>query len=136
MACETSSVTLAGVQWDVDPTEYNMLGGARRGSVHKLVTDETAFQDRGFFVSDGVIRLSGRFTDVETMKSLWALYAGVGGTPMTFTDFKGNSFEVLFTPGQESFTVKPIQGSNLGFEYTMSLSIVSVNSWFNGSSPY
>jgi hypothetical protein len=136
MACETSTVSLEGIQWDVDPTEYNMLGGTRRGSVHKLVDNTTAFQDRGFFVGDGVIQITGQFTNVETMKSLWNLYAGSGGTPMTFTDFKGNSFEVLFTPGQESFTVKPIPGSNRGFEYSMSLSIVSVNTWFNGSSPY
>lgn len=136
MSCLASSVSLGGITWDIDPEDYAMLGGTRRGSVHKLVDNTTAFQDRGFFVGDGVIQISGQFTDVETVKSLWDLYAGVGGTPMLFTDYKGNQFNVLFTPGQDSFTVKPIRGSNRSFEYTMSLSIVEVISWFNGSSPY
>lgn len=136
MACETSSVTLGGITFDLDPVNYQMLGGTRRGSVHQLIDNTTAYQDRGFFVGDGTISLSGQFTDVETLRSLWALYAGVGGTPMTFTDFKGNSFQVLFSPGQESFQVSPIKGSNRGFEFSMQLSIVSVNQWFNGSSPY
>jgi hypothetical protein len=135
MPCETSEVTLGGITFDLDPTTYNLLGGSRRGSVHELVDNTTAFQDRGFFVGDGVIRMAGQLTDVETLRSLWALYAGEGGTAMAFTDFKGNSFTVLFAPGN-SFTVTPIRGSNRAFDYTMELRIVTVVSWFNGSTPY
>lgn len=136
MSCAASSVTLGGITWDIDPEQYSMLGGTRRGSVHKIVDGDTAFQDRGFTVKDSVITLSGQLTSAVTVKAIWALFTAASGTTYTFTDYKGNIFTVLFMPGQESFTVKPIRGSNLAFEYSMTLAVVSVSQWFNGSSPF
>jgi hypothetical protein len=123
-----SQVKLNGIPLDIDPDRYTMLGGRRRGSVHKIIDGGTVYQDRGFDASDMSIILSGSLTDVTTLKALFAVYRKTGFT-FTFEDFKENSFEVCFTPGNESFLVEPIKGSNRAYSYQILLSVVSVNTW-------
>jgi hypothetical protein len=125
----SSQVTLNGIALDIDPEEYVPLGGRRRGSVFRLIDGGTVYQDRGISASDLVIQVVGRITNVTTLKSLYALYRKAA-TTFTFIDFKGNQFTVIFTPGQESFVVSPIRGSNIGYDYRMLLSVVSVEKWF------
>jgi hypothetical protein len=124
-----SEVILDNIALDIDPDEYMMLNARRRGSVHLLVSGDTLFQDRGIHIKDATIQLSGSLTDVTTLKALWAIYIKTGYT-FTLKDFKDNEFTVLFTPGVNAFTVSPIRGSNRGYRYTISLSIVSVEKWF------
>ena len=127
-----SQVKLNAIPLDIDPDNYIMLGGRRRGSVHRLIDGTTVYQDRGINETDLVIQLSGVLTDVNTLKALYALYRKKG-TSFTFEDFKGMKMTVVFTPGTESFTAKPIYGSNIAYTYTMLLSIVSVDVWFSTS---
>lgn len=127
-----SQVTLNSIPLDIDPDNYAMLGGRRRGSVHRLIDGTTVYQDRGINPTDLTIQLSGILTDVNTLKSLYALYRKKS-SEFTFVDFKGMNMTVIFTPGTESFTVKPIYGSNRAYTYTILLSVVSVNTWFSTS---
>lgn len=124
-----SQVTLDNIALDIDPSEYIPLGGRRRGSVFRLIDGGTVFQDRGIDTTDLIIQLNGRLTSLTTLKSLYALYRLTGKT-FTFVDFKDNQFTVIFTPGQDSFVVAPIQGSARGYDYRMLLSVVSVEKWF------
>jgi hypothetical protein len=127
-----SQVKLSGVALDIDPNDYIMLGGRRRGSVHRLIDGTTVYQDRGINPSDLVIQVSGILTDVTTLKALYSLYR-VKGASFAFEDFKGMKMTVAFTPGAESFAVKPIYGSNIAYTYTILLSVVSVDVWFSTS---
>ena len=130
-----SQVKLDAIALDIDPDNYVMLGGRRRGSVHRLIDGTTVYQDRGINPTDLVIQLSGVLTDVATLKSLYVLYRGKD-SQFTFEDFKGMKMTVIFTPGTESFTAKPIYGSNIAYTYTILLSIVSVDTWFSTSSGF
>jgi hypothetical protein len=123
-----SQIKLDNIPLDIDPESYVMLGGRRRGSVHKTLDGGTVFQDRGFSASDMTISLSGSLTDVTTLRALFALYRKTGHS-FPFIDFKGNAFTCVFTPGAESFHVEPIHGSNRAYSYTMALSVVSVETW-------
>ena len=124
-----SSVTLNGIALDIDPDNYVLMSGRRRGSVHPLVDGGTVIQDRGLDQSDMRIQLSGTLTDVTTLKALYALYRKTSYT-FTFADFKSNSFTVCFLPGTESFVASPIKGSNRAFSYTIQLAVVTVDTWF------
>ena len=127
-----SQVKLDNIALDIDPDNYVMLGGKRRGSVHKIIDGTTVFQDRGINMTDLTIQLSGSLTDVTTLKALYAVYRKESYI-FIFEDFKGMNMSVLFTPGVESFVVKPIYGSNHGYTYTILLSVAYVNTWFNTS---
>ena len=127
-----SEVKLNGIALDIDPTDYVMLEGRRRGSVHRLIDGTTVYQDRGINPTDLIIQLSGTLTDVTTLKALYALYRQIS-TEFTFEDFKGMKMTVVFTPGVSSFRVTPIYGSNMAYTYTMLLSVVSVDVWFSTS---
>jgi hypothetical protein len=124
-----SQVTIDGVALDIDPSDYVMLGGSRRGSIHRTIDGGTVFQDRGINVTDLVIQISGMFTSVTTLKAIYAIYRKIGHQA-TLVDFKGNTFTVVFTPGAESFRAQPIYGSNAGYTYTMTLNVVAVVNWF------
>jgi hypothetical protein len=127
-----SEVKLNSIALDIDPDNYIMLGGRRRGSVHRLIDGSTVYQDRGIDETDLTIQLSGVLTDVDTLKALYALYR-LKDTQFTFEDFKGMKMTVVFVPGTESFSAKPIYGSNRAFTYAMLLAVVSVDVWFNTS---
>lgn len=131
----SSLVVLNSIALDIDPDNYMLLGGKRRGSVHKTVDGSTVFQDRGFDETDGIIQLSGQLTSVETVKSLLTLYK-LTAKSFTFTDFKNNQYTVVFTPGEESLQVLPIRGSNIGYTYKIMLSIVSVVKRFDEAGEY
>jgi hypothetical protein len=70
--------------------------------------------------------------DVNTLKALYSLYRKKS-VSFTFEDFKGTKMTVIFTPGSESFTAKPIYGSNIAYTYSILLSVVSVDTWFSTS---
>lgn len=123
-----STFTLNGTPLDLDPTDYDMLGGRRRGSIHKIIGGGTVIQDRGIDVTDLVIQMQGQLINQSTLDALYTLYR-LTGSEFTFVDDKGNSFQVVFTPGVESFKAKPIRGSQRGFAYIMQLSVRSVNTW-------
>jgi hypothetical protein len=127
-----SQVKLNSIPLDIDPDNYIMLGGRRRGSVHRLIDGDTVYQDRGINPSDLVVQISGVLTDVNTLKALYALYR-LKGYSFTLEDYKGMQMTVVFSPGAESFTAKPIYGSNIAYTYTMLLSVVSVDVWFSTS---
>ena len=127
-----SQVKLDNIALDIDPDNYAMLGGKRRGSIHRIIDGTTVYQDRGINQSDLTIQLSGTLTDVTTLKALYAVYRKIAHS-FKFEDFKGMQMTVVFTPGVDSFTIKPIYGSNHGYTYTISLSVVSVDVWFNTS---
>ena len=127
-----SQVTLAGIALDIDPDNYAMLGGKRRGSVHRMIDGTTVYQDRGINESDLTVQISGKLTNVTTLQALYALYRLTGYT-FELTDFKGMQMTVVFTPGVEPFTAKPIYGSNISYTYSIQLSVVSVDVWFNTS---
>lgn len=124
-----SVVTLNGIALDLDPERYLMLDGDRRGSVHRLVSGDSIFQDRGAHKNDLVITLEGKLTSATTLTSLLSLYNQTGIT-FTLADFKDCAFTVQFTPGAKSFTAEPIRGSNSGFNYRISLSVITVTKWF------
>lgn len=130
-----SQVLLDNIALDLDPEEYIPLSGKRRGSVHRCIDGTTVIQDRGIDETDLIIQLSGKLTSAVTLKSLYALYRLTGKT-FTFKDFKNNEFTVVFTPGVDSFSVAPLRGSNIGWEYKIMLSVVSVNTWFGLSSSF
>ena len=127
-----SQVVIDNIALDIDPEDYVMLGGQRRGSVHRVIGGTTVYQDMGINPSDLIIQMSGKFIDVTTLKSIYAIYRKTGHQ-ITLTDFKGNNFTVIFVPGVESFQVKPIYGSAQGYLYVMTFSVVSVNTWFSTS---
>lgn len=130
-----SEVTLNGIHLDIDPDNYEMFGGKRRGAALRTLDGGTVYQDRGFNETDGLIQMTGKFTDETTLVNLLKLYKIVG-TAFTFVDFKGNQYQVVFTPGQDSCIVSPIQGSDRGFLYKISLSIVSVTKRFDAAGEY
>lgn len=120
-----SEVKINNIALDLDPVDYLMVGGTRRGSVHRVIGGGTVIQDRGFSETDQRIALSGQLTSLTTVRALYALYRATAGV-YSFVDFKGNEYTVAFVPGMESFTFKPIRGSNSGYTYSMHLIVVSV----------
>lgn len=126
MSCPTSQVSLNGIVFDLDPVEYTPLGGIRRGSVHRLIDGTTTYQDFGINPSDQIVTLSGSTVTLAVAQALWALYTAAPGGPYVFVDWADNSFNVIFTPGKESFRYSQIQGANDCYKYVMELSVVSV----------
>lgn len=131
--CYTSQITLDGITLDLDPEDYVPIDGPRRGSVHPQVGGGTIFQDRGVDPTDIRISLKGRLTLLATVTALYATYRKTGYI-FRFTDFKGNDLQCIFEPGKP-FTIKPIKGSNTGWEYTLNLCCVSVTTWLGASFP-
>lgn len=127
-----SQVKLDNIALDIDPENYQMLGGRRRGSVHRIIDGSTVYQDRGINPSDLTIALSGKLTNVTTLQALYAIYRKLAYS-FVFEDFKGMRMTVVFTPGVESFMATPLYGSNLGYTYSVQLSVVSVETWFSTS---
>jgi hypothetical protein len=123
-----SQVKLDGIPLDIDPEEYAVLGGKRRGSVHRLISGGTVIQDRGFSASDMSIIISGKLVNVTTLRALFAIYRKTGYT-FTVEDFKDNSFTCCFTPGVEAFTAKPIPGSGRAYTFQIVLSVTAVGKW-------
>lgn len=129
-----SQVVLDGIALDIDPNNYVPIGGRKRGSVHRIIDGSTVYQDRGISASDLTIQISGILTSQTTLQALYAIYRKTSYS-FTLTDFKGNVLTVMFTPGAESFTAKPIYGSNIAYTYAMQLSVVSVTTWLGGVFP-
>ena len=130
-----STVSLGGVTLDIDPAHYVMLDGRRRGAVHRMLDGSTVFQDRGIDPTDLTIIIDGTLTSTTTLKALWALYRAVQ-TEYVLIDFKGNQFSVIFTPGINAFHVDPPKGSNLSYNYKITLSVVRVITWFGVTDGY
>lgn len=128
-----SQIKLDGIPLDIDPQNYVMLGGRRRGSIHPVIDGGVVIQDRGFSAGDMTLSLSGQITNLTTLQALFAIYRRTAHT-FIFEDFKDNIFVVCFTPGVESFTASPIQGSNRGYTFNISLMVVSVTKWLNNVS--
>lgn len=129
-----SQVVLDSIALDIDPNSYSpLVGGRRRGVVLRIIDGTTVYQDRGFNESDLIINFQGQLTSIDTVKALLNVYIKQGHV-FTFQDFKGNIFNVIFTPGTNSFDLTPIQGSNIGWEYSISLSIISVATWLQSGS--
>lgn len=129
-----SQVVLDSIALDIDPNNYVMIGGRKRGSVHRIIDGSTVYQDRGISASDLTIQISGVLTSLTTLQALYAIYRKTSHS-FTLTDFKGNVFTVIFTPGAESFTAKPIYGSNIAYTYALQLSVVSITTWLGGAFP-
>lgn len=129
----SSLVTLDGTALDLDPTKLS-FSEPRRGSIHQLIDPGTIFQDRGIDPTDIRISLKGRLVKLATVVALEALYRKTGHV-FRYTDFKGNDFQVIFEPGQKSYELETITGSNIGWEYTISLCVVSITSWLGGTFP-
>ena len=67
-----ASVTLDGITLDLDPQNYVINEGTRRGSIHKKIDGSTLFQDFGFDVTDLRISLKGQLTELATVQALMA----------------------------------------------------------------
>ncbi len=136
MGNQYGTIYIAGIQLDIDPKNYKIFSGSRRGSIHKLVDGTSEFQDRGIDLSDIRVELSGELINLTTIYSLNQQYNKIGNQ-MTYTDFKGNNWNVIFQPGVEAFAFEPILGSTRGYTYTIKLVIISVNSngWYGQSYP-
>jgi hypothetical protein len=130
-----TEIKLDNIPLGLDPQNYNTLGGGRRGSVHRIIDGSTVYQDRGIDPSDMVIQLSGQLTDVPKLQALYAIYRRTAHE-FKFEDWYGNEYTVIFTPGVESFQAQAIHGTIGAFNYSMSLSVVSVQKWFGSSSSY
>ena len=121
---KAGTVYLGSVRLDIDPESLSPVQARRRGSVHRLIDGTTVYQDRGVSASDRTVLLSGKLYNLGTVQALQALYETTGST-FAYTDWLGNAFTVLFTPGTESLTLTPIHGQRRGWEYRISLSVVS-----------
>lgn len=123
------SVYLAGIQLDVDPSSYQIIGGHRHGSMHHLVGGTTIFQDRGFDVTHARITLSGELFNYSTVTALANLYRSSSAIQMSFTDWNGNALTVLFVPGDDAFTVDTIHGATSGWTYNLHLAVIAATNW-------
>jgi hypothetical protein len=129
------TVYLNGIQFDIDPEDLKVLGGHRHGSAHHLVDGTTLYQDRGFDITHAVLEMSGVILNASTLASLATLYANTGAVEMSYSDWMGNAMTVIFTPGQESFSVKPIRGATSAWTYNLTLSVLSATVWNGISNP-
>jgi len=129
------TVYIGGVQLDLDPEDLKILGGHRHGSAHHLVDGTTLFQDRGFSITHAVLEMSGVILNASTLAAIAALYAETGAVTMSYSDWMGNRMTVLFTPGQESFSAKPLRGATSAWTYSLSLSVLSATVWNGISNP-
>lgn len=134
MPCTNSEVVLDGITLDLDPEDYVIFDGIRRGSIHRLITGSTIFQDRGFDVTDMRLTLKGKLTELATVQALVASYR-LEGNVFQLTDFKGNDFQCIFTPGEKSLVLTPIRGSGAGWTYSIQLCVISATSFLSSSFP-
>jgi hypothetical protein len=117
-----ATVVINGIDLICDPDELN-FGGKRRGSIQRCIDGSTIIQDRGFNAGDQTIQIKGKTPYTSVIQALYSLYRVTGAT-YNYSDFKGNSATVAFTPGIESLRVRPIRGS-VGYEYDIFLTVVS-----------
>ncbi len=129
------TVYLNGIQFDLDPEDLEIVGGARFGSSHKLVDGTIEYQDRGYDITHATLELSGTFINQSTVTAITRLYASQTAVSMPWTDWMGNALTVIFTPGQQSFAVKVIRGAANGWTFTMSLRVIAATSWNGITNP-
>lgn len=118
-----TTVSIGSVDLVCDPDDL-IFGGRKRGAVLRCIDGTTVIQDRGFNTGDQTIQLKGRTPSLAVIQSLYSFYRSTGSS-YAYVDDRGNSLTVVFTPGIEALTVKPIKGSSLGYEYQISLTVIS-----------
>ncbi len=129
------TVFIDGIQLDLDPEDYKVLGGRRFGSEHPLVDGTIEYQDFGFDITHAKINLTGTLINYTTLTALATLYASATAVQMPFTDWRGNALTVIFTPGQDSFDVSVMRGATSAWTFTMNLSIVAATVWNGINNP-
>jgi hypothetical protein len=135
MSTPVSTIKLNNIPLDIDPDDLVLIDGRRRGSVHRIIGGGTVYQDRGADPTDMLVTLTGNLVNLTTLQALYALYRKTA-LEFQFEDFKGNKFQVVFTPGERSFVAKPLRGSGMGWSYQISLSVVSITAWLGVTSGY
>lgn len=141
MGLAASQVSLADyptglnvVVFDLDPQSYDPFAVPIRGSSSKVLDGTVVHQAFGLRQSDFVIQLRGLVTSYDNVQNLWNKYKqGGGGQQFIFTDWYINIFQVIFTPGIDSYHPTYLLGTKDSHEYTMSLSVLSVIQWFSGA---
>jgi hypothetical protein len=118
-----TTVSIGSIDLVCDPDDL-IFGGRKRGAVLRCIDGSTVIQDRGFNPGDQTIQLKGRTPSLSVIQSLYSFYRSTGSS-YAYADDRGNSLTVVFTPGGESFVVRPIKGSSLAYEYQISLTVIS-----------
>ena len=118
--------------FDIDPESYDPFAVTKRGSVHQTLDGSTIYQEFGVNQRDFVITIAGTIVDIDTLTALWTKYRTQGGL-WEWRDWYGNKFNVIFTPGQQSFHPVPIRGSCRAFTYAMNLTVCAIVEWFAGA---
>jgi hypothetical protein len=132
MSQKWGTVFIGGIQLDIDPDDYNIISGKRRGSVHQLITPSTIngtmtmIQDFGVDMGDFSVEIRGVAFD-STIAALLALYR-LTNYSFIVTDFKYNNYTAQFEPGEESFKASTVAGSQDAWTYFIKLRIVVWNS--------
>lgn len=122
------------VTFDIDPVSYDPFSLPIRGSSGRTLDGSVVHQLLGHNVADLVIKIQGQLTEVDTLDALWTkVRQGGGGQMFEWRDWYPNRFQVIFTPGQDSFHPVPLPGFAGGHSYTMSLSVLSILQWVGGS---
>jgi hypothetical protein len=137
-----ASVTLADyptglnlVRFDIDPNSYSPFNVPIRGSSVQVLDGSVVHQFFGLNAKDFGIEVSGQITAIPTLEAIWTKYRqGGGGAQFIWNDWYGSSFQVIFTPGADSFHPVYLLGTQDSFDYTMSLRVLSILSWFGN--PY
>lgn len=117
------TVSIGSVDLICDPDDL-IYGGKKRGAVLRCIDGTSVVQDRGFNASDQTIQLKGRTPSISVIQSLYSFYRSTGSS-YAYADDRGNAVTVVFTPGIEALSVRPIKGSSLGYEYQISLTVIS-----------
>lgn len=118
--------------FDVDPESYDPFNVPIRGSVHVALDGTVTHQTFGVNIKDFRIAITGRITELDTVKALWTKYLN-RSHQWEWRDWYGNRFRVIFDVGTGSFHPVPIPGAANAFTYSMNLSVISVSSWFGGA---
>lgn len=129
-----ANIVIDDLTLTIDPNNYSLIGGKRRGSVHRLLNGGTVVQDMGFSANDMEIQMSGVAHNHSTLRRLMELYEA--GGPYTMTDFYGNEFSVRFVPGLESFNAQMVRGSGNAFNYNLLLIVVNCTKWLGVDSSF
>lgn len=118
---------------DVDPTVYKPLELPVRGSVFPTLDGGAIRQVLGVKAKDLVLQLEGIIATQENLDALHAKYRQPS-LVYELRDWLDNIFQVIFTPGQVSFSAVPIPGScSGGYTYQMSLQVCSILQFLGGS---
>lgn len=119
--------------FDVDPDVYRPLEFPIRGSVFPTLDGGVIRQVMGLKVKDLVIQLEGRLATQENFLALHAKYRQPSGV-YEFRDWLDSRYQVIFSPGQISFSATPIPGScEGGYSYVMSLQVCAILQFYGGS---